>query len=181
MKNKIIRFVDFLNEGLYDNVKVEGGDQDQAIEEDHRRLNIIAKYLPFNSVTGYTKWEEGLVHLIFDDGRMTIDGKYISGEDIMPSTLTIGDEQFEFNWHPWGQMGSTDFDQFEKEIKEIKESIGKWTVSVTHEGYAIFNIGEFSSEEEALKKVKEYNISLIKGKQMDGKLIKDNKIKTNLF
>lgn len=174
---KIKKFDNFLNENKYPNVNIQGGDsQDTAIPDDTMRLDIINKYFPFKDVSGYTVWEQGEVNLTFDNGAMTVKGKYRTNDDTMPSILTIGDDSYEFNWHPWGQMSSIDFDTFDGEIKEIKESIGKWTLSLSHEGYALFNIGEFSSEEEALNKLSEYKICLIKGKQYDGKTIKESRI-----
>lgn len=44
----------------------------------------------------------------------------------------------------------------------------------THEGYALFNIGEYNSKEEALNKAHEYNVCLIQGKQHEGKTVKRN-------
>ena len=172
----IKKFGDYIVE-KYDNVKIDGGggDQEHAIKDDHDRLDIINKYFPFNTVSGKTSWEEGIVDLSFDDGRMTIKGQYITGEDIMPSTLSIGEESYDFNWHPYDGMGGTNIEEFEREIKSIYEDTQAFSLCLSHEGYSVFNIGDnFKSEEEALNKLKEYQITLVKDVQMEGKRLKRN-------
>lgn len=128
----IKKFADFINENKYPNVNIDGGggDHEHALVDDTERLDIIKKYFPFSNVEGYTKWEEGLVDLTFDNGAMFIKGKYDTENDTMPANFIIGDESYVINWHPWGQMGSIDLLQFEEEIKNVKESIGKWTLSL---------------------------------------------------
>ena len=172
----IKKFDDFIVE-KYDNVTIDGGggDRDLAIKDDHDRLDIINKYFPFNNVSGRTAWEEGIVDLSFDDGKITIKGKYVPNEDIMPSTFSIDDESYKFNWHPFDGMGSINMEKFESEIKSIYEDTHGFSLCLSHEGYSLFNIGDdFKSEEEALNKLKEYEITLVKGKQMEGKLLKKN-------
>jgi hypothetical protein len=95
----------------------------------------------------------------------------------MPSIFTINDGKsydYQFNWHPYAMSG-VDIHQFEKDIKNIYDNYNTFTLVVSHDNYGIFNLGEFKNEEEALNKLKEYTIVIERGKNSEGKLLKNFK------
>lgn len=164
----------------YEGVIINGGDNDKASNEDHKKLDIINKYFPFAEISGKSDWQPGIINLSFDEGRFTIKGEYNDNESIMPSILTINDSgesyNYKFNWHSYNAGGGTNFEDFENEIKNIYENYNTFSLVVANENYGVFNIGEFKTEEEALNKLKECSIILERGKHVEGKLLNNFKI-----
>jgi hypothetical protein len=159
-------------ENLYNNSNIKFDvEDDSEIEEINLKLNIINKYFPFNEVSGTVSYTNGIVYLIFNNGEFIISGKYDEKTETQPSIFLKNEDEITFNFHKFSKLSGADLKDFENEIKNIKDNIDKYTICVENEGYAIFNMCVVDSLEEAIKKIDDYKISIVKGSQVEGKII----------
>jgi len=142
-------------------VEIEDFDDPENVEEDVQSiLEIINKYFPFNKVTGtYSPYHTDFT---FDNG-MRIKGEY--EEEPYNVNLTINDKTYVIDIHPHGSLGGFDNKTFENEIKAIYSDINSVSVIIGHEGYAMSSITVDK------RNLNEYDIFLVDGIQLKGKLI----------
>jgi hypothetical protein len=143
-------------------VKIEGfQDIEDWEEEVQETLEIINKYFPFNKVTGtYSPYHTDFT---FDNG-MKIKGKYEEEPYNVKLTFNNGNTYI-LDIYPINGLGSFDKWTFENEIKAIYSDINSVSIVIGHEGY------DMSSITVDKRNLNEYDIYLVDGIQLKGKLI----------
>jgi hypothetical protein len=172
------KFKDFLNENnnevnkKYQEVEFDVDDEN-LIEDTYKRLDIIDKHFPFNNVIG--KVANDWIKLFFDNDRIRIEGDYNEDTETLLATFKMPDEEFdfEFSYHRFGPMGGADLEDFNKEITIVKwayDDKEKYSFVMGKEGYAT-HVLKVGAKEDALDTLREYNIYLVKGTQIEGKQV----------
>ncbi len=151
----------------YTSVQLVNFDDAQTyLNDEEKKLDIIKKYFPFQNVKGFIDADKNINQLIFDNG-IEIKGTFQADNNI--SSFTIEGNEYEFNYHPWGAMGSVDFQIFEESIKNIFDSENTYTICLGHENYSIINLTTVKSMEQVKNEIQDYGIYVVKGKQYEGK------------
>ena len=157
------------NNNIWDNIKFSSDFRLDPDENEFEKFNIIRKYFYYEKVTGIDDWETGEVNLSFDDGKFTIKGKYDNVTEEMPALFAINNTSYNFGFHFHGPLGGQNIEKFEQEIKKIYEDENSYSICVATKGYVTQVLQVVDSKETAIAKSDEYNIYIVKGKQLDGK------------
>lgn len=97
-------------------------DEDKDLIDDLKTvLSYVKKYFGFKMVKGLCT--PSVIKLYFDDFR--IIGEYNCNGDTFDSLLIFQDQQFPFNFHPFGGLGGLDTETLDKELSQIKKSLDR--------------------------------------------------------
>jgi hypothetical protein len=150
------------NKSYANKIKFEtNGDYEIEIQDLNDKLNIINKYFPFNNVSGYYNDYEGTE--LFFDNHIKIYGKF--NNEPFDVTMTIGNNEYEIDIHPFDTMGGFADYTFEKKIQSIYNEENTVSLVIGHEGYAVKSFSVNKSELDELK------IYLVNGTQIEGKTL----------
>ena len=101
------------------------GDYGFEYSDFKKKLNVIRKYIDFDSVSGSSNsYETDLDFFKNDVSIANLKGQYDLDNQIYTSYLEIGEvdrKPIKINFHPFDSMGGLDIAKFEKEIKEAVE------------------------------------------------------------
>ena len=150
------------NKNYSSNVKITSiGNEEDEREELNKKLNIINKYFPFNSVSGEYNSENG-VELYFDND-IRIYGQF--NEEPFDVNMVIDNNNYVVDIHPFDGMGGFNAILFDKYIKEIHKEENSISLVIAHEGYAVKSIS-FNKNE-----LGNYKTYLVEGTQIEGKTL----------
>lgn len=140
------------------------GDSDIEIVFLQEKLALIQKYFPFNSVDGIYDTEL-LIDLNFDNG-IELKGEF--NHEPFNINMVIGDTVYELNIHPYDSMGGFNETDFEESLKNIYKLENSVSLVICHEGYAVksFMINKLVLDD--------YQFIVVKGDQLEGKLLANN-------
>lgn len=152
----------YLNESksYSNNVKFEPSG-DYEIEDLNKKLDIINRYFPFSNVHGYYNDESGAE--LFFDNNIKIKGVFNSEPFIV--SMSVNDNKYDIDIHPFDSMGGFSDYSFEKYIKSIYNEENTISLVIGHEGYAVKSFSINKSN------INELNIYIVNGTQIEGKVL----------
>lgn len=162
-------FQEFLNESesltFRNNTKFyTGGDEEYEMEDYLTKLELINRYFPFGEVSGTYNTEEG-VNLQFDNG-IEIVGKFIN--EPWKVSMIIDSTTYTLDIHPTDGMGGFYEKGFIESLERISDEQNKVSIVIESDGYAERSITINKND------LENYKVYIVKGTQIEGKLLDGN-------